>query len=407
MISEFKIQNFLSIRSEQTLSFVASKDAFMEKEYSVKMEDGKRILKIAILFGANGAGKSVIVKAFEYFQKLMVTIPQDENADTGRIPFILDDKSRKEHSKMKMTFYLDKRKYVLSVEFDNHIIYKEKLKAYLSAKATTVYDRKYKVYGNKVKTYLSFSEKVGLPKSETDFIRNRLTVNGTVMAWLIKFKFNSPVLSKVYHFLLGESACVVTSSKSMKGITHDLLQHDEKGKRKEFLEKMLSRGGLNIKHIIVDGNNDDIELHFGHNVNGKIFDIKEQYESHGSLRYIAYAGLLYRLFTNSDFAMVDGLETELSHDLRNYIMKVFLHNTKNESQILFTTHDPGLLKEDFIRRDTVWFAWKNEESETNLKHLTKAKIHKSMSLFNAYKKGKLVDLPVIGDHKLELEESAH
>lgn len=403
MISEFKIENFLSIRSEQTLSFVASKDAFMEKEYSVKMKDGKRILKVALLFGANGTGKSVIVKAFEYFQNLMVTIPQDEKADTGRIPFILDDNSRKEHSKMKMTFYLDKKKYVISVEFDNHIIYKEKLKAYLSAKATTVYDRKYIVYGDKAKTTLSFSEKAELPKSETDFIRNRLTLNCTVMAWLIKFRFNSPVLNNLYHFLLGETSCVVTSSKSMKRMTHDLLLHDEKGEHKEFLEKMLCRGGLNINRIIVNGRNGDIELHFEHNVKGKVFDLQEKFESDGSLRYIGYSGLLYRLFTNSDFAMVDGLETELSHELWNYIMKVFLHNAKNGSQILFTTHDPGLLNEDFIRRDTVWFAYKNEEHETNLKHLTDVKLHKSMSLFNAYKKGKFVDLPVIGDHKLELK----
>ena len=33
MIAEFKVSNFFSIRSEQRLSFIASRDNFMEEEY--------------------------------------------------------------------------------------------------------------------------------------------------------------------------------------------------------------------------------------------------------------------------------------------------------------------------------------------------------------------------------------
>ena len=72
MIAEFKVSNFFSIRSEQRLSFIASRDSFMEEEYIHPASDSVRLLKIGMIYGSNASGKSNVLKALAYFRRLMV-----------------------------------------------------------------------------------------------------------------------------------------------------------------------------------------------------------------------------------------------------------------------------------------------------------------------------------------------
>lgn len=69
----------------------------------------------------------------------------------------------------------------------------------------------------------------------------------------------------------------------------------------------------------------------------------------------------------------------------------------NNSQLLFSTHDINLLNEDFLRRDTVWFADKNEFGASELYSLLDFKLHKNLSAYNAYKIGKLGAKPELGE----------
>ena len=68
---------------------------------------------------------------------------------------------------------------------------------------------------------------------------------------------------------------------------------------------------------------------------------------------------------------------------------------------MFATHDINLLNEDFVRRDTIWFADKNEQAETELVRLSSLGLHKNISPYNAYRQGKLVKLPFTGAIYLE------
>ena len=119
MIAEFKVSNFFSIRSEQRLSFIASRDNFMEEEYIRPVGDSVRLLKIGLIYGSNASGKSNVLKALAYFRRLMVYTPSDKNEQLKWVPFLLDDVSRGGHCRMSMTFYLEGKRYILSVEFDD------------------------------------------------------------------------------------------------------------------------------------------------------------------------------------------------------------------------------------------------------------------------------------------------
>lgn len=126
MIAEFKITNYLSIHKEQAVSFYATKKNSNDEEYVRIMNDGKRLMRVAIIHGNSATGKSAITKAFEAFFRLMTHYSEKEEK-LGYKPFLLDPDSPKQPCKMSMVFYIDGDKYKMSITFDEGTIIKEKL----------------------------------------------------------------------------------------------------------------------------------------------------------------------------------------------------------------------------------------------------------------------------------------
>ena len=141
MIAEFSIENFFSIKSAQKISFEPSVDTFMSDEYSYEVKEGVRLLKVGIIYGANASGKTNILNAIEFFKILVLRMPKDRNEKTGVVPFMLDDISRNETTKLSMAFYINQSKYILSFELDAKHIYSETLIVYDSIRPTKLYNQ--------------------------------------------------------------------------------------------------------------------------------------------------------------------------------------------------------------------------------------------------------------------------
>ena len=65
MIQEFSIENYLSFGSKQTISFVATSDKSLAEELIVEPKPGVRLLRLALLYGANASGKSNLLNAIQ------------------------------------------------------------------------------------------------------------------------------------------------------------------------------------------------------------------------------------------------------------------------------------------------------------------------------------------------------
>ena len=109
--------------------------------------------------------------------------------------------------------------------------------------------------------------------------------------------------------------------------------------------------------------------------------LPQESESRGTLRYSGLAVILYNLQCKDSIFMIDEAETSLHYELFAYLIQQFL--------IRGQKHSP------FIRRDTVWFAEKNINGETSISRLSDKGLHKKISAYNAYKKGKLGGKPNI------------
>jgi AAA15 family ATPase/GTPase len=404
MIAEFKVSNFFSIRSEQTLSFVASRDNFMDEEYIHTANDNVRLLKIGMIYGSNASGKSNVLKALAYFRRLMTSVPSDKNEKMGWVPFLLDDVSRKGHCMMSMTFYLEGKRYILSVEFDNNRIYEEQLDAYLTNRPTSLYRRTYNKETDS--SDVTFSTKAKLSQKSQTIIEGNTINNSTVLAAFGKSNVELSLLNSVYDFFSLGFTDELTPEKSLSDFTKEQLSKDTEGKLKRFLLYMLRASDFNIDNLKLDKANDERGLYFDHIANGENFELPESYESRGTIRFLGMATLLQKLLFASRFVMIDELESSMHYELLSYFIRVFLANSENNSQLLFTTHDINLLNEDYIRRDAVWFTDKGSDAETHLKHLSEMGLHKTMSPYNAYRQGKLINLPFLGSQYLDLNELA-
>ncbi len=402
MIAEFRVRNFFSIWSEQSISFVATSDKFMADEYCRRVTDEVSLLKIGVIYGANASGKSNVLKALSYYRRLMLRVPEDRNESMKLVPFLLDNQSRNELCRMGMDFYINGVRHVLNIAFDDVRIYDETLMVYTTNRPTTLYRRIY----NKEKdvTEISFSNKTKLAQKSQTIIEGNTVNNCSVIAAFGKSNVEASQLNAVYEFFSKHLSEQLTPDFSLSDFTRNYLENDKDGSLKRFLVYMLKASDFNVDNVELRKMGPTSELLFKHKTDKGIFDLPESYESRGTMRFMGMTTILKQLLFDSHFIAIDELETSIHYELLAYLIKVFIANSDNTSQLLFTTHDINLLNEDFVRRDTVWFTDMNSMGETRIERLSSMGLHKTLSTYNAYKQGKLVDLPFLGSQYLDLKE---
>ena len=431
MIQEFQVQNFYSIRERQTISFVPNNDDNMRRQYLHEVADGVELLKIGIVYGSNASGKTTLLNALSYFRSVMLEKPESKNDGMGYFPFLLDKHSWGEHSHMQMTFWVNRERYVLSLEFDSKRIYEESLIIYTSARPTTLYKRIYQSESDH--TEVTFGNKAGIDKATGRAIEGNTTNNCTVMAAFGQSNAHVSKLNDVYDFFFIGLQSILSPRDSLSFDVRTELRNDKDGRKKRFLLQLLKASDFNIVDMKLDEREDSItpemertiksapipeeakiemlrrgtikhdDIMFRHTGEDGEYELHEQLESAGTHRFLGMSIVLYYVLNMNNFIPIDEVETSIHYELLSYFIKLFLANSEGSSQILMTTHDINLLSEDFIRRDVVWFTDKSEVGATQIKRLSSLGLHKTLNPYNAYKQGKLVDLPFLGSIYLETE----
>ena len=432
MIAEFTIENFFSIKSPQKISFEPTSDMFMSDEYSYEVKEGVRLLKIGIVYGANASGKTNILNAIEFFRMLVLSMPKDRNIKTGIVPFLLDDTSKNEKTKFSMSFYINQSKYILSFELDSKRIYSETLVVYESIRPTKLYNRNYDFDTDS--SVIEFGTNLKLSKKSKDTISGNTINNSSVLAAFGKSNVEKTKLNDVYDYFAKQIKDVLAPGMFLSGYVKSQLDKDENGDLKRFVLNFLKASDFNIEDVTLHeeeemitpeleqliqhspmdnktkaemlrkGKITNTELTFTHKAGNGLYDLSEEYESNGTMRFLGMAVILNFLLKKNQFIPIDEVETSIHYELLSYFIKVFLANSDGTSQMLLTTHDINLLNEDFIRRDTIWFTDKNELGETNVLRLSSLGLHKNLSPYNAYKQGKLVKLPFLGSQYFNLND---
>ena len=433
MIAEFKIRNFYSLRDEQTLSFIPTKDDTSRDIYTEEVADGVSLLKIGFIYGSNASGKTNILKALDFFSQFMVNDGLNKGDEIGVVPFLLDDVSDKERTQFEMSFYLKREKYKLNLVLDNKVIYEETLQVYSSVQPTLLYKRTYNP--EKDATDIVFGGKVGLVKKSREAIEGNTFNKRTVIAAFGKSNVEKSRLNLVYDFFSQKIAPIMYPQSSLMGFTKRRMTRDRNGRLKRFILHFLKASDFNISDIAIREEEVNItpemelvikntsvmpekakeeilkkgtlhsdEMFFVHHTSNGDKELDEELESRGTKRYMGLATILYDLLVHGVILPIDEIESSIHYELLSYFIKVFLVNSKRSGQLIISTHDINLLDEDYIRRDVIWFTDKNDCGETQLIRLSSLGLHKTLSVYNAYRQEKLVNLPFLDSIYMDMDE---
>lgn len=417
MIQQIKIKNFLSFRDETVFNFEASNDNFAEDSQVIKMKDGTRLLRFAIIYGYNASGKSNLVESFDFLSSFWVRKPDSSESGTRITPFAFCKTSQKEHSVFEMIFYADETKYWYQLELDEKNIFLEKLSYYKTTQPVMLFERTIDNEKSKIKFN---NQALKLSPSAREFIELNCLKNTSVFVardqvnvdiplidnaknWLRKnifetvgpktglttyatnkIKDNSPLVKYLLDFLSEADfniSDVATKSKKEK-LPDEVLKAigDDESIPEELKSKIIKDGAIEktetlFSHLVLNGRKNEKYL------------MQENRESMGTMRTFGLESVIYEVVKRQGFLPIDEIETSLHSKLLEMMLFNFLKEP-SKSQIIATTHNDGLLDliDDLIRKDSIWFVEKQKNGVSDLYKLTDFKgLNRLSSIRAAYR----------------------
>lgn len=400
MIAEIKFKNMFSFRDETVLSFEADKSKDLESYHVVELAPDVKLLKLAVIYGANASGKSNIIKVCDFIRSFITCTPLNKAELIKIVPFLLNRTSKEQASEFSVSFYAmngDKAiRYVYSVLLETTHIVRETLIYYLSQQPATVFERSME---NNVSS-IKFGQKVKISTAAKEEITLKCLPNMSVFAAYMQVNTNIAEMETALQYLTKQMMPAIVPTSSLSRYAEEAIKKET---AKEYILRYLQEADINISNI----SSKEQETKKGvvnytmyqHKVSSGLggndyYEFPELYESDGTIRTFGLASQIQNSIGSNAFLAVDEIESSLHPKLIEYMIERFLKESK-QAQLLLTTHYDGLLgEEDLLRKDNIWFAEKNTDGASVLYPLTDFKgLNRISSLQKAYKFGKFGAVP--------------
>ena len=400
MIAEIKFKNMFSFRDETVLSFEADKSKDLESYHVVELAPDVKLLKLAVIYGANASGKSNIIKVCDFIRSFITCTPLNKAELIKIVPFLLNRTSKEQASEFSVSFYAmngDKAiRYVYSVLLETTHIVRETLIYYLSQQPATVFERSME---NNVSS-IKFGQKVKISTAAKEEITLKCLPNMSVFAAYMQVNTNIAEMETALQYLTKQMMPAIVPTSSLSRYAEEAIKKET---AKEYILRYLQEADFNISNI----SSKEQETKKGvvnytmyqHKVSSGLggndyYEFPELYESDGTIRTFGLASQIQNSIGSNAFLAVDEIESSLHPKLIEYMIERFLKESK-QAQLLLTTHYDGLLgEEDLLRKDNIWFAEKNTDGASVLYPLPDFKgLNRISSLQKAYKFGKFGAVP--------------
>lgn len=407
MLIRFKVSNFLSFKEETEFSMIAGSER-IHPNHIVKGEKNQpNLVRAALIYGANAAGKSNFVKAISYAKykilysgKLFVSTFDYLNA---RKPFKLDNSTTQTPSSFEFEFITNDVTYIYSFKHDDSKISFEKLVRINNGKEILLFER-----DTKLKESAKFRAVYFLKTaSDSEFLKFvQRSVKDDTLFLTHCFDNNVEWFKDVYSWFKDSLEIVFPDTKDYK-FKERLLKNYQ---FKDFFSDLLNKAGTGISFVSVtdftkvwskdefdfwvDLGEEPLLLNLHH---GKTH-LKEDEESEGTQRLFNLAFPFYNLATSETpkVYIIDELERNLHTNLSYMLLKSYLEQ-EGKGQLIATTHDTHLLDLDLLRRDEIWFAEKDEYGATQLYSLYDFNPRYDKNIEKDYLLGRYGAIPFLGN----------
>jgi len=415
MLVEFRVKNFRSLRDEQVLSLVASKDKTLADTHTLPtgLPAAPRLLKSAVIYGANASGKSNLIKALQYMGGVVLeSAALPPGAVFSMQPFRLDAESSSQPTEFEATFILDGIRYQYGFAMTPQRIVAEHLLVYKTSKPQRWFERRFDEATGK--DVYEFGSGLKGPKNVWE---GATRPNALFLS--VAVQLNSDALRPVFDWFAGGLVIFNEQSEINPQFSIQMLkQADGRKQISDFLRAAdISIANIDVitrkvpkQRLHVDSATgkpemraedvDQDELRFSH-VTEKghaVFGLMD--ESGGTRNLLSLAGPALDILRKGRTLVIDELDTSLHTLLVRELVRLFHGPEVNTggAQLIFTTHDTSLLDAPgLLRRDQVWFVEKDAKQASSLVALSEFSPRKNEALERGYLMGRYGGVPLLSD----------
>jgi energy-coupling factor transporter ATP-binding protein EcfA2 len=439
MLINFSVENFRSFGAEQTLNLIASPLVERHPNHQLPLAGtDQQLLRAGVVYGANGSGKSNLVKAIQFAQQLICGRVTTHYLFSGRPRYL----PREVPSSFEFRLLSNGQIFVYGFRIVEHEVLEEWLAAVPDGdEEVEVFTREgQSILIGELERFGELGENTRhkllalreLPPREDELLLTKiLQLRGEDQSELLRppcwwftkclrTVFPSSEHRKLLNLIEGaedfRDFCAEFLQNAGTGITGlkidrteiaiDTLPQETIERLRSDSEPAKDPASISKESPYVgydfDPDHPDIlirrSLQAQHRGNSVRFTLPMKEESDGTRRLLNLLPALYGLTQQELVFVIDELDRSMHPHLSYAFLKFFLESTPRVShQLILTTHETHLLNSELLRRDEVWFVEKNQEQKSQLYSLVDFKLRDDIPWERGYLQGRFGAIPFIGD----------
>jgi len=393
----------------------------------VQLSPEVRLLRFALVYGANASGKSNLLEAFSYLKDFWFEKRQDIDEPTGVIPFLLDTETKNQPTEFSLRFFVGSVRYWYILKIDSSKVYNEKLYYYTTNQPTLIFNREL----NGGQSFIKFNPAVvKISQTALEELTLKCLPNMSIFAARNQVNISITKMDDARDLMRSKILPIIDPQTNMFEIAGKKIHENEA--LKKYMLDFVHRADFNITDVqtnkvsttlptafvsamIADNkvsaeekerlksnsNFDSIKTMFQHTVKNsrgiETYMLPNNLQLDGTRRTFGIETAIYEAIERQAFMAIDEIESSLHPDLVEFILEKFLRE-KNESQLLITSHYDPLLNtvDDLLRKDSIWFTEKDESGATSLYSLVEFRgLGKIKSFQKSYRNGLFGAIPSI------------
>ena len=453
MFIGFSVSNFLSFKTTQTMSMIASKVA--RHKQHILMGNGKKVLKTGLIYGANAGGKSNFIKAIDFSRDII--LEGLEQVDLNKKYFRIDTSNYKVPGVFEYRLMTQSGKeysYGIAISYaEKEIISEWLIRIEKNGSETFVFNRDINEDGENITEseikYENREEAIRWQVYLEDFGKNisdslkKKTILSDIAERSGKQVGIFKEILDVYNWFQSIIILFPTSqysglnqmiekenvrqffSKMMQYFDTGIMSVESKqgpmdfdkifeGIPAEYAEKLKIKISNDITNESVlckvnnqiyslkkddDGNIITIKMMQNHGNGQDLFEYAD--ESDGTKRLFDLIPLFYE-HNGNRVIFIDEIDRSLHTDLTRRFLELFYKLTERDnSQLIATTHDSNLLDLDLIRQDEIWFVERVKDQSSRMYSLNRYKERYDIRVDKVYLVGRYEAVPVFNEEFLE------
>lgn len=447
MLVRFSVENYRSFKDRQVFSMVAGKHT-RHKEQIITI-DGKRLLKAGVIFGANAAGKSNLIKAINFGKN--IALNKISIGETINRYFRVDSEYIRKPGVFQYDFLINGHfySYGFAISYLEAKFISEWLYLIDGNKEFNVFERN---YGEKISTDIKFlntenrqrfeiyAEDVSDTKSFlSEIVNHRLEELQEfkpffdTKLWLdsLIIIFPRTRLKNFRQFLMNDSLesmgkllnyfdtgidSVAGNEKSVDEtlgfLSEDIRNAVINDVREAFIKNENSERYFSVEITIAGrrfsfskNENGDItaaQLMMNHGNLNDLFELTD--ESDGTRRLFDLIPL-YKKGKQNQIILVDEIDRSFHSKLTiEFIQRFFERTEGSKTQLIVTLHDSNVMNLNLLRQDEIWFVERRENHSSEIYSLNKFKERFDRSVAKDYLLGRYGAIPNFGIDPWEEED---